>query len=113
MLYMIRLEDYGFEADKYLYGFNDIFNDSTIKEIHIDVYSNDPYILFSRSINRNVSSIIQDERLMLREKKGNGTVLANIPLDNVDNCMIKRYSDMHYQVVFVVHNVYYKMLVII
>lgn len=110
---MDRLKEYGFITDEYLFGFSDIFNDKNIKEIHIDIYSNEPYILFARAIEKNVASGLQDDRFVLRKKDGNRTVLTDIPLDNIENCMIKRYSDLHYQVVFMVQGICYKVLVII
>ena len=111
--YMFRLEDFGFDADEYLISFTNIFDDSNIKEIHMDTYLNEPYMLLSRVVENNVSSFIQDGRLVLRQKNGNMSVFCDILLDCIDNCMVKKYSNFHYQIVCAIQNVYYKMFVVL
>lgn len=89
----------------------DKFKDKKIKELHMDTYINEPYMLLSRVIDKNVSPSFQDNRFVLRKK--DDTVLMNIPLDRIENYMEREFADSHYQFLFNIHNVQYKVLAVV
>ena len=111
---MDNFEVYGFIEDYDLYTFENVFINKNIKEVHIDAYMNDPYMLFSRMVENSVTSLLQDGRLVIRKNNGKSSlVLMDIPFNSIMECIVKKYSNSHYQFVFVVENVCYKILAII
>lgn len=89
----------------------DKLKNKKIKELHMDMYINEPYMLLSRVIDENVSHSLQDNRVVLRKK--DDTVLMNVPLDDIQNYTAREFADSHYQVLFNIHNVQYKVLAIV
>lgn len=89
----------------------DKVKNNKIKELHMDMYINEPYMLLSRVIDENVSHSLQDNRVVLRKK--DDTVLMNVPLDDIQNYTAREFADSHYQVLFNIHNVQYKVLAIV
>lgn len=87
------------------------FKNNKIKELHMDTYINEPYMLLSRVIDKNASYSLQDNRVILRKK--DNTVLMNIPLDNIQNYTAREFADSHYQVLFNIHNVQYKVVAVV
>ena len=85
--------------------------DMKIKELHLDTYINEPYMLLSRIIDKNVYHCNQDNRGILRNK--NDDVLVNIPLEEINNWAIKEFSKSHYQILFNICDVQYKVFAII
>ena len=81
-----------------------------IKELHMDTYMNEPYTLLSRVIDENVSHYFKDNRVILRDK--DDAVLANIPLDEVKECCVKKFASSHYQILFNLRDVQYKVLAV-
>ena len=82
-----------------------------IKELHLDTYINEPYMLLSRVIDKNVSHSLKDNRVVLRKK--DDTVIMNIPIDEIKGCAIKEFSNSHYQVLFNLYNIQYKVLAVV
>ena len=82
-----------------------------IKELHLDTYINEPYMLLSRVIDKNVSHSLKDNRVVLRKK--DDTVIMNIPIDEIEGCAIKEFSNSHYQVLFNLYNIQYKVLAVV
>lgn len=89
----------------------DKVKNNKIKELHMDTYINEPYMLLSRVIDKNVSHSLQDNRIVLRKK--DNTVLMNIPLDAIQNYTAREFADSHYQVLFNVHNIQYRVLAVV
>ena len=87
------------------------FKNKKIKELHIDTYINEPYMLLSRVVDKNISHSLQGDRIVLRKK--DDTVIMNIPLDDVENYTTREFADSHYQVLFNIHNVQYKVLAVV
>lgn len=87
------------------------FNNKKIKELHMDTYINEPYMLLSRVVDKNVSHSLQGDRIVLRKK--DDTVLMNIPIDSIENYIAREFADSHYQVLFNIHNVQYKVLAVV
>ena len=110
---MDSFEVYGFKEDYDLFLFKNIFDNKNIREVHIDTYMNDPYILFSRMVEKNIASLMQDNRLILQRNNGGRLSIMDVPINNIFECMVKMYSSTQYQLVFAVENIWYKILVLI
>lgn len=106
-------ETYGFVNDNNKELLSKIFNNEKVKEVHIDTYIDEPYILFSRVIEKNVSMNKKDNRITIRKNDRNKTMIVNIFFDEIKDCAIKQYSNNQYELLFNVRNICYKMLVII
>lgn len=108
---MSKLERYGFAVDKYKSELNLMFQNKDMKEVHMDVYMNDPYMLLSRVKESKVKSSLENGRMVLRRK--DKTAIMNVVFDSIEECMVKQYAPSHYQIVFKVHNVSYRLLIIL
>lgn len=106
-------ENYGFVPDDTKIEFKRILSRNKFKTIHIDTYTLDSDMLFLRNIANNVATIIEDGRLIICKKDKWNTQIVNISLDCITNCIVKVWNDVQYEILFVVHNVYYKVLVIV
>ena len=106
-------EKYGFVMDNEKVEFKRIFSNNRFKTLHMDMYSLDPYMLFMRSIENNVTVIFENDRIIICKKDRHKTHIMNILFECVDNCIIKKYSDSQYEIIFAINNVSYKMLVVI
>lgn len=85
--------------------------DMKIKELHLDTYINEPYMLLSRVIDKNVHHYNQDNRGILKNK--NDDVIVNVPLEEIRNLVINEFSDSCYQILFDICDVQYKVLAVI
>lgn len=110
MFRMYSIDDYGFEMDYNMFEFRNAFSSYNINEMYMDVYSNEPYMLFSRVVCKNVSSTIENDRLVV--KQNNGISILNIDLSYVHQCVFKKYSESNLQFIFNLQDIYYKILVI-
>ena len=108
---MSKLERYGFVVDKCKSELNLMFQNKNINEVHMDVYMNDPYMLLSRVKESKVKSSFENGGIVLRRK--DKTVIMNLVFDSIEECVVKQYAPSHYQIVFKVHNVSYRLLIIL
>lgn len=106
-------EKYGFVEDVDKIQLNHIFSKKCFKILHVDLYSDNPYMLFSRIIEKNVFVSLKDGRIVIKKKDKHNTSLIDILLDNIEHCIIKQYNDSQYELIFTIHNLWYKLLVII
>lgn len=107
---MNRFEKYGFVMDEDGAEFKSVFKNNKFKKMHIDTYSDKPYMLFSRTIESDVEATFEDDRVILRKK--DKTTILNILLTSIGKCMMKRYGNSHREFVFTVHNLNYKILAV-
>ena len=91
--------------------FEKIMSLPKLKEVHIDIYSNEPYMLLLRAAEKNIIPTKDNERIILSRKDKKHTVVLNILADKVEDILVKRYSDIMYEFVFTVHDFRYKLLV--
>lgn len=106
-------EAHGFVKDCEKELFGKIFGDiKKIKEIHIDVYMDKPYMIFSRVIEKDVV-LKNNNRIVVHKNDKYKTVIVNVPFNEIINCVYKKYADNQYEIIFNIQNVCYKMLVII
>ena len=100
------------DCNKELFG--KIFNENVkIKEIHIDIYIENPYMLFSRISGKNVFTLKNSNRFIVCKSDRHKTVVVNILLDEISNCMVKQYVDNQYEILFNIQNICYKIFIII
>ena len=104
---------YGFTPDDAKTEFRRILNSNIFKTLHLETYTLDPYMLLLRTVEKNVSVAIENDRAIICKRDKYKTSIANIILDSVTNCIIKKYNDIQYEFVFSIHNICYKMLAII
>ena len=106
----------GFQEDTDKKVVSELFTKHKIfKEIHISVNLTRPSMLLARSKEKNVRvevNSVQDNRLILK-KGGKGgrcsTVIMNILLDEISNCLIKKYSANIYDFEFEVRDFRYSL----
>lgn len=106
-------EKYGFIYDNTKTDFKNIINHNVFKTLCIETYTLNPYMLLLRTIEKNVLAEIKDGRIMIRKRDKHKTSIADIVFDQIANCIVKKYNDIQYEIVFVIHNIYYKLLVVI
>ena len=102
---------YSFVADKTKATFSRIFGDNKFKTFHIEAYSINPYILFSRIVEKNVNTVINDGRFTAQKNDKYNTNIVDIPLEYIDDCIIKQHNDLLYEIIFAIYNTYYKILI--
>lgn len=107
---MNRFEKYGFVRDENKENLKEVFNENNIEEVHIDLYIEEPYMLLSRIIEKDIDTIVESSRIVI---KNNRVVLVDVLLDYIDECFVKKHNDMLYNFVFKIHNICYKFLVAI
>jgi len=74
-------------------------NNKKFKEVNISVYLTEPFMLLARSIERNVAvdvNSVRDNCLVLKSSGRYGkcrTVIMNILLDEINDCLVKNYGN--------------------
>lgn len=107
---MDKLRKYGFEISTDKSTFDEVFAGKQFNEIHIDTYSNKPYMLYSRMIQSNIRIALEDGRIKLKGK--DGTVFVDVLFDNIYEYAVKKCSDA-YQYVLSVCGIWYKILIVL
>lgn len=116
---MNRFEKYGFTIDRDKLEINRVFSAGKFSTIYLDTYSMEPYMLFSRVSENNVKSVIDDGRIVMRKSGRYETAIMDILLDDIDGCMFKYHGcfrvneEMRVEFVFTVHDICFRMIVII
>ena len=105
-------EKYNFISDDNKIELQRILNRNMFKILHIETYTLNPYMLLLRANEKNVASVIENGEIFIHKKDKYKTSIANIILDKITNCIVKRCNDMQYEIVFAIHNIYYKLLVV-
>lgn len=92
------LINHGFTEDTDKKVLSELFTrHKKFKEINISVELTRPFMLLARSKEKNVTvevNSIQDNRLILKKNSGRcSTVIMNILLDEINDCLIKDYGN--------------------
>lgn len=72
---------------------------SKFREVNVSVNFTEPFMLLARSKERNVTveiNSIQENRLILKRKRSRekfDTVIMNVLLDEIINCLVKDYGN--------------------
>ena len=107
---MDELKVFGYVVSTDKTGFDEVFDGRSFKEIHIDMYTYNPYQLFSRVIDNNISMLHEDNRIVLKRK--DGMVLVDVLYDNIYEYAMKKCKE-YYQFVLTIQNIWYKILVVL
>lgn len=97
-----KYEQYGFIKDAG--EFEQIFGLSKLSEVHIDIYSNVPYMLLLRTSEKNVVSDKSNKRVILSKNDKKKTIIMNLTNDSINDVMVKKYSDSMYEFIFTINN---------
>ena len=110
---------FGFTNDKNNLKLKKAFkNNLKLKEIHIDVYpenplvaSSDSFMLLSRTIEKNVTISNDENRLILKKNDEYKTYFMNILFSKVSECYCKVF-DNYSEFILNIQNTYFKLTVL-
>lgn len=109
---------YGFVKDENCIQFNKVFkNNNKLKEIHIDIYQDNPFastsafMLLLRAIEYNVEVMTDGNRIILRKCDKCKTYLINILCPNILECFSKT-SENCIEFILNIQNIYYKITIL-
>lgn len=108
------LINHGFTEDTDKKVLSELFiKHSKFKEVNISVNLTEPSMLLARSKEKNVSvevNCIQNNRLILKKNSGRcSTVIMNILLDEINDCLVKDYGNGLFEFEFEVRNFRYSL----
>lgn len=108
----------GFIDDENNLLFKEIFkNGEKIKDIHIEVYpenpieSHSPFRLLVRTIEKNVLVSNDGERFILKMNDKLGTYITNILLSDITKCFVQVVDEHCSNLVINVQNIWYRIIV--
>ena len=93
-------------------------NNIKLKQIHIDIYpenplitSSAPFMLLLRTIEKNVIVSNDEDRLILKSGNNYETYILNILLSKIEECFYKVYDD-YSEFIFNIQNIYYRLIIL-
>lgn len=113
------LMKFGLTKDENNLKLKEVFKDgSRIKEIHIDIYSENPlidslapFMLLSRIIEKNTIITNDEDRLILKKNTDRfETCFMNILFSKITECCYKAFND-YSEFILNIQNIYYKITV--
>ena len=111
------LMKFGFIKDENNSQFKEIFkNNLKIKEIHIDIYPNNPmlssteFMLLLRTSENNATILNDGNRLILKKNDQCETYFMNILFSNIKECFLNMAESCN-EFIVNVQNLYYKITV--
>ncbi len=110
------LINHGFREDTDKKVLSGLFtNNKKFKEVNISLGITEPSMLLVRSKEKNVTvevNSVQENRLILKRKLSKekfSTIFMDILLDEIHNCLFKKYGDDLYQFEFEVGDLRYSL----
>ena len=108
------LLNHGFTEDTDKKVLSELFTKhNKFKEVNISVNLTEPCMLLARSNEKNVIvevNSIQENRLILKKNSGRcSTVIVNILLDEINNCLVKDYGNGFFEFEFEVRDFRYSL----
>ena len=108
------LINHGFTKDTDKKVLSELFTKhNKFKEVNISVNLTEPCMLLARSNEKNVIvevNSIQENRLILKKNSGRcSTVIVNILLDEINNCLVKDYGNGLFEFEFEVRDFRYSL----
>lgn len=93
-------------------------NNIEIKEIHIDMYSENPlttstapYMLLLRTIEKNATVLNDGDRVILKKNDRYGTYFMNILFSNIIECYYKFFNN-NFEFILNIQNTYCRLIVL-
>jgi hypothetical protein len=113
------LMKFGLIKDKNNSKLKEIFkNNSKLKEVHIDIYpdnplvaSSEPFMLLLRTIENNVITLTDEDRLIFQRNDGYGTYFINILFSKIADSYYKTSEDF-FEFILNIQNIYYRITVL-
>lgn len=109
---------FGFVKDENNLQLKEIFkNNLNFKEIHIDIYPDNPvslptsFMLLLRTNEKNVIVSNDGARLVLKRNDRYNTHFMNIPFSNVSESFLRIFEN-YYEFILNIRNTYYKITVL-
>lgn len=108
------LLNHGFQEDTNKKVLSELFiKHNKFREVNISVNLTEPCMLIARSVEKSVSvevNSIQENRLILKKNSGRcSTVIVNILLDEINNCLVKDYGNGLFEFEFEVRDFRYSL----
>lgn len=107
---------HGFTEDTNKKALSELFTKhNKFREVNISVNFTEPCMLLARSKERNVTveiNSIQENRLILKRKHNRekfDTVIMNVLLDEINNCLVKDYGNGLFEFEFEVRDFGYSL----
>lgn len=94
-----------------------INGNSKLKEVYIDMYSENPFIssnsfsLLLRTSENNASIFVENDRLVLKKNDMCGTLFMNVPISKISECFSK-INKGYSEFILNVQNIYYKITIL-
>ena len=113
------LIDFGFTKDRNNLKLKELLkNDVELKQVHADIYSNNPldssfapFMLLLRMIENNVVVHNDGDRIIFKKKDKWETCLSNVLFSKIKECFYK-ISDTFSEFIVNIQNVYYRITVL-
>ena len=110
------LINHGFREDADKKALSELFTKhNKFREVNISVNLTEPCMLLARSKEKNVIvevNSIQENRLILKKNSGRcSTVIMNILLDEINNCLVKDYGNGLFEFEFEVRDFRYSLYI--
>ena len=111
--------DYGFvkeEIGLYLTKMSLLENNIMLKEIHIDVYPENPlapsscFTLILRASEKNATISVEGDRIIFKKNDVYKTHFINISSSKITECYSKKL-DGYYEFILNIQNIYYKITI--
>lgn len=112
------LFNHGFKEDTDKKVLSELFNNKkNFREVNISVNLTEPFMLLARSKEKNVTveiNSVQENRMILKKNICKcSTVIMNILLDEIKNCLIKEYENGLFEFEFEVRDFRYSLHIFI
>lgn len=112
------LINHGFTEDSENKTLSELFTKhNKFREVNISVNLTEPCMLLARSREKNVTvevNSIQENRLILKKNSGRcSTVIMNILLDEINNCLVKDYNNGLFEFEFEVRDFRYSLHILV
>lgn len=112
------LINHGFKDDADKKVLSGLFTKNTkFKEVNISVNLTEHSMLLARSKEKNVTvevNSVQENRLILKKNSGRcSTVIMNILLDEINDCLVKDYGNGLYECLFEVRDFRYSLHILV
>lgn len=89
-----------------------------LKEIHIDIYSENPlissakpFMLLLRTIEKNAIVFNDDDRIILKRNDRYSTYFMNVPFSEIEECCYKA-SNGCFEFILNIQNTYYRITIL-
>ena len=110
----------GFSKDENALQLSEIFQDNAkFKEIHIDIYSNNPFekvvlpVLMLRHVEKNATVSNDGRSIIINANDRYNTYIAEIPLNTINKSYFKRFFKDSFEFILNCQNLFYKLTIYI